>query len=64
MSIAFCIHQSSVQHIVIFPANMIRNRFMEATSVRIGIGLVCEFPNLRIGIGIIFVRREVFANYS
>ena len=37
---------------------------MDPTSVRIGIGIVCEFQNLRIGIGIIFVTWEVFANYS
>ena len=52
----------SDQQIVIFPAN--RNRFAEASSVQIGIGIVREFQNLRIGIGIIFVRWEVFANYS
>ena len=40
------------------------NRFAEPTSVRIGIGIVREFQNLQIGIGIIFVRWEVFANYS
>ena len=54
----------SDQRIVIFPANRNRNRFAEPTSVRIGIGIVREFQNLRIGIGIIFVRWEVFANYS
>ena len=54
----------SVQRIVIFPANRNRNRFAEPTSVRIGIGIVREFQNLRIGIGIIFVRWEVFANCS
>ena len=43
---------------------MNRNRFAEPTSVRIGIGIVREFQNLRIGIGIIFVRWEVFANNS
>ena len=43
--------QSIDQQIVIFPANGNRNRFMEPSS-------------LRIGIGIIFVRWEVFANYS
>ena len=32
-----------------------RNRFAEPISVRIGIGIVCEFHNLQIGIGIIFV---------
>ena len=37
---------------------------MEPTSVRIGIGIVCEFQTLQIGIGIIFVRWEVLANYS
>ena len=54
----------SVQRIVIFPTNRIRNRLAEPTSVRIGIGIVREFQNLRIWIGIVFVRREVFANYS
>ena len=38
------------------------NRFAEPNSVRIGIGIVREFQNLQIGIGKIFVRREVFAN--
>ena len=56
--------QSSDQQIGIFPANRNRNRFVEQTSVRIGIGIVCESQNLQIGIGIIFVRWEVFANYS
>ena len=55
---------TSDQRIVIFPANRNRNRFAEPTSVRIGIGIVREFQNLRIGIGIIFVRWEVFANNS
>ena len=55
---------SSDQRIVIFPANRNMNRFAEPTSVRIGIGIVREFQNLGIGIGIIFVRWEVFANYS
>ena len=50
--------------VVIFPANRNRNRFAEPTSVRIGIGIVCEFQNLQIGIGIIFVRWEVFTNNS
>ena len=49
---------------VIFATNGNRNRFAEPTSVRIGIGLIREFQNLGIGIGIIFVRWEVFANYS
>ena len=48
----------------IFTANRIRNRFAEPTSVQIGIGKVCEFHNLQIGIGIIFVRWKVFSNYS
>ena len=47
-----------------FPINRIRNRFAEATSVRIGIGIVCECQDLQIGIGIVFVRRKVFANCS
>ena len=29
-----------------------------------GIGIVCEFQNLQIGIEIIFLRWEVFTNYS
>ena len=49
---------------VIFPANRNRNRFAEPSSVRIGIGIVREFQILRIGIRIIFVRWEVFANNS
>ena len=52
----------SEQRIVIFPAN--RNRFTEPTYVRIGMGVVRESQNLRIGIWIIFVRWELFANYS
>ena len=59
-----CIIFYSDQRLVIFPANRNRNRFAEPTSVRIGIGIVCEFQNLGIGIGIIFVRWEVFATYS
>ena len=55
---------SSDQQIVIFPTNRNRNRFAEPTSVRIGIGIVSEFQNLQIGIGIIFVRWEVLANNS
>ena len=55
---------TSDQRIVIFPTNRNRNRFAEPTSVQIGIGIVCEFQNLQIGIGIIFVRWEVFANNS
>ena len=55
---------SSDQRIVTFTANSNSNRFTEATSVRIGIGIVHEFQNLQIGIGIIFVRWEVFANNS
>ena len=50
--------------IIIFSTNRNRNRFAEPTSVQIGIGIFCEFQNLRIGRGIIFVRLEVFANYS
>ena len=45
--------QTSDQGIVIVPANKNRNRFAEPTSVRIGIGIVCEFQNLQIGIGMI-----------
>ena len=55
---------ASNQRIGIFPANMNRNRFAEPNFVWIGIGIVCEFQNLRIGIGIIFVRWELIANYS
>ena len=58
------IFASGDQRIVVFPANRNRNRFAEATSVRIGIGIVCEFQNLRIGIGIRFIRWEIFANNS
>ena len=54
----------SDQQIIIFPATWNRNRFAEPTSVGIGIGIVCESQNMRIGIGIIFVRWELFANYS
>ena len=54
----------SDQRIVIFPANRNRNRFLEPTFVQIGIGIVSEFQNLRIGKGKIFVRWEVFANNS
>ena len=32
--------------------------------MQIGIGIVCEFQNLQIGIGTIYVRWEVFANNS
>ena len=45
----------SVKPLVIFPANRNRNTFAEPSSVRIGIGIVCECQNLRIRIGIIFV---------
>ena len=57
---------ASDQRIVIFPANRNRNRnrFAELTSVRIGIGIVCELQSLRIRIGIIFVRWEVSVNNS
>ena len=55
---------TSVQRIVIFHANRNRNRFAELNSVRIGLRIICEFQNLQIGIGIIFVRWEVFANNS
>ena len=54
----------SDQWIVIFTANRNRNRFAEPTSVQIGIEIVCELQNLWIGIGIIFVRWEVFAKNS
>ena len=48
----------SDQQIVIFPADKNRNRFTEPTFVQIEIGIVC------VGIGIIFVRLELFGNYS
>ena len=54
----------SDQQIVIFPANRNRNRFAEPSYVQIGIGIVCEFQNLQIGIGIVFVKWEIFKNYS
>ena len=57
------VHYSD-QRIVIFPTNRNRNRFAEPTSVKIGIGIVCEFQNLQLGLGITFVRLEVFAKYS
>ena len=60
----YCWLYFSDQKMVIFPENRNRNRFAELTSVRIGIGIICEFQNLQIGIGIIFVRWEVFANNS
>ena len=56
--------ESSKQRIVIFPANRNRNRFVEPTSLIIGIGIVREFQNLLIGIEIIFARWKVFSNYS
>ena len=48
----------------IFTTNRNRNWFAEPTSEQIGIGIVCELQNLQIGIGIIFVEWDVFANYS
>ena len=62
--ILIIIETISDQQIVIFPANRNRNRFAGSISVRIGIGIVCVFQNLRIGIGIIFVTWKVFANGS
>ena len=59
-----CIVCISVQRIVIFPANRNRNRFAEPPSVGIKIRIVREFQNLQLGIGIIFVSWEVFANCS
>ena len=56
--------ETSDLQIVIYPANRNRNRIAEPTSVQIGIGIVGEFQNLQIGIGIIFVRWELFANNS
>ena len=52
----------SDEQLVIFPTNRNMNRFVEPTSVEIGIGIVCESQFLRIGIGKIFVRWEVYAN--
>ena len=46
-----------VQRIVIFPSKINRNWFMGHASVQIGI--VCEYQNRLIGIGIIFVRQEL-----
>ena len=43
--------------------NRNRNRFAEPNSVQIGSGIVCDFKNLNIGIGIVPVR-DVFANNS
>ena len=54
----------SDQRIAIFSANRNRNRFAKPSSVQIGIGIVREVQNLQIGIGIVFVRWEVFTNYS
>ena len=54
---------SSVQRIVLIPANRNRNKFAESTSVGLVIGIVCEFQNLQIGIGIVFFGREVFVDY-
>ena len=54
----------SDQRIIIFPANRNRNRLAESSSVQIGIGIVCEVQNLQIGLGIVFVRWEIFVNYS
>ena len=54
----------SDQRIVIFLANRNRNRLAKPSSVRIRIGTAREFQNLRIGIGIIFVRWKVFVNNS
>ena len=38
------------QRIVIFTVNSNRKRFAKPTSVQIGIGIICEFQNLQIGI--------------
>ena len=58
---------TSDQQIVNFPTNRNRNRFLEPCYVQRGLGIVREFQNLRIGIGIIFVRlfanRELFAEH-
>ena len=62
--IVSCVHHFSVQKIGIFPVNRNRNRFEGPTSLQIGIGIVRKCQNLRIGIGIVFVRWEVFANNS
>ena len=56
--------KNSDQQIVIFPLNRNRKRFAEPGVIQIGIGIVCEFQNLRMGKGKVFVRWAVFANYS
>ena len=64
-SVSGCLQAwDSDQQIVIFPMNRNRNRFAEPTSVQIGVGIASEFQNMRIGIGIILVTWEAFANYS
>ena len=40
------------------------NRFADPTFVQIGIGTVFGFKKIKIEIGMIFVRLEVFPNYS
>ena len=59
--ILFCFCKWSAN--IYFPPN--RNRFAEPTSVRIGIRVVRELQNLRIGIGIILVICicKLFMNY-
>ena len=52
---------SSVSANSYFPANRSRNRFLEPTSLQIGIVIVCKFQNLQIGI--VCMRWEVFTNY-
>ena len=55
----------SVHQIVCFSlANRHRNRFAQPTSLQIKIGMVRKLQNFQRGIGIVFVRQEVFANYS
>ena len=54
--------QISVNKIVIIVANKNINKFAQPTSSQVGIGIVHEFQNLQIGIGIVFVNWNVFAN--
>ena len=56
----FCHHFSSVQQILNFPANTNRNRFSEPIFLQMGIKIVSKRQNLRIGIWIVFVKREEF----
>ena len=55
---------SVLSKLFFLPVNRNMKKFAEPTAVQIGIGRVHEFQNLRIGIGIVIVRWEKFANYS